>query len=67
MLIKGKRNFCLKNHEICGKIYRLIRLVSQWSRNLEKTYYKSPRNNSAKPFQFFGRVLSLLLAFFVVV
>ena len=30
-----------------------------------KTNHKSPRNNSTKHFQFFGRVLSLLLAFFV--
>ena len=55
MLIKGNRKFFfLKNHEICGKIYRLIRLVSQWSRNLEKTNYKSPRSKSNKPFQFLG-------------
>ena len=29
------------------------------------TNYKSPRNGSKKPFKFFGRVLSLILTFFV--
>ena len=38
-------------------------------RNRDSTFwkhnFKSPRNNSTKPFKFFVRVLSLLLAFFV--
>ena len=57
-----------------SRIYRSTCLPAQglsWIWNyvivskFRKTNHKSPRNNSTKHFQFFGRVLSLLLAFFV--
>ena len=61
MLIQGKREFCLNNHEIWGKIHRLTFHHAQGSK-FKQISYKSPRNNSIKPFQFCLRVLSLLLA-----
>ena len=71
MLIQGKREFCLNNHEIWGKIHRLTfhhaqGLLWNWHLALVSKFkqisYKSPRNNSIKPFQFSLRVLSPLLA-----
>ena len=71
MLKQGKREFCLNNHEIWGKIHRLTfhhaqGLLWNWHLALVSKFkqisYKSPRNNSIKPFQFCLRVLSLLLA-----
>ena len=73
MLIQGKREFCLNNHEIWGKIHRLTFHHAQgllWNWHLAHLLvskfnhigYKSPKNNSIKPFQFCLRVLSLLLA-----
>ena len=71
MLIQGKREFCLNNHEIWGKIHRLTfhhaqGLLWNWHLALVSKFkqisYKSPKNNSIKPFQFSLRVLSLLLA-----
>ena len=73
---KGSISFCLNNHKICSKLYRLTCLYAQsllWTLHcaviskFRETNYKSPRNNLKKPFQFFGRVLSLLLAFFFVI
>ena len=73
MLKQGKREFCLNNHEIWGKIHRLTFHHAQgllWNWHLADLLvskfkhigYKSPKNNSIKPFQFCLRVLSLLLA-----
>ena len=71
MLIRGKREFCLNNHEIWGKIHRLTfhhaqGLLWNWHLALVSKFkqisYKLPKNNSIKPFQFCLRVLSLLLA-----
>ena len=61
------------NHEIWGKIHRLTFHHAQgllWNWHLAHLLvskfkhigYKSPKNNSIKPFQFCLRVLSLLLA-----
>ena len=36
--------------------------IMYWSRNFRHISYKSPRNNSIKPFQFFLREASLLIA-----
>ena len=71
MLIQGKREFCLNNLGIRGKIHRLTFHHAQglswnWHPVLVSKFkhisYKSPKNNSIKPFQFLLRVLSLLLA-----
>ena len=72
MSIQGKRDFCLNNHEIWGKMHLLTfhhaqGLLRNWHLVLVSKFkhisYKSPKpNNSIKPFQFCLRVLSLLLA-----
>ena len=71
MLIQGKREFCLNNLGIWGKIHRFTFHHAQglswnWYPVLVSKFkhisYKSPKNNSIKPFQFLLRVLSLLLA-----
>ena len=71
ILIQGKREFCLNNLGIWSKIHRLTFHHAQglswnWHAVLVSKFkhisYKSPKNNSIKPFQFLLRVLSLLLA-----
>ena len=71
MLVQGKREFCLNNLRIWSKIHRLTFHHAQglsWNwhpvlvSKFKHTSYKSPKNNSMKPFQFLLRVLSLLLA-----
>ena len=71
VLIQGKREFCLNNLGIWGKIHRLTFPHAQglswnWHPVLVSKFkhisYKSPKNNSTKPFQFLLLVLSLLLA-----
>ena len=71
MLVQGKREFCLNNLRIWSKIHRLTFHHAQglswnWHPVLVSKFkhisYKSPKNNSMKPFQFLLRVLSLLLA-----
>ena len=72
MSIQGKRDFCVNNHEIWGKMHLLTfhhaqGLLRNWHLVLVSKFkhisYKSLKpNNSIKPFQFCLRVLSLLLA-----
>ena len=71
MSIQGKRDFCVNNHEIWGKMHLLTfhhaqGLLRNWHLVLVSKFkhisYKSLKpNNSIKPFQFCLRVLSLLL------
>ena len=50
----------------CARFCKLLGVrVRVMVSKFRKTNHKSLRNNLTKPFQFFGRVLSLLLAFFV--
>ena len=57
----GSVSFCFNTHEISSKVQRLTFLLAQgllwnWHRVVSKfkdMSYKSPTNNSIKPFQFF--------------